>query len=127
MSLNLEARKKRILNVLRKVRLVTHACKRTGISTSSFYRWRQDDPEFDALCEEAIGEATNMINDMAEGVLITKIKNGDEKVAYKWLTHHKQEYRPGHSRRVGREDEMPKNFIELLHRKAKRYLSNTNQ
>lgn len=48
------------------------ACKRSGVSTKSFYKWRKEDPDFAALVEEANENITQRLeqkaNEFAVGV-----------------------------------------------------------
>lgn len=94
MAQSLEAKKKKVLSALGEMRIVTHACKKAGVSTSSFYRWVQEDEAFEVKCEEAIKEGTNKICDVAEAVLIGKIQKGDASIAKYWLEKHREDYKP---------------------------------
>jgi hypothetical protein len=94
MAQSLEAKKKKVLSALGEMRIVTHACKKAGVSTSSFYRWVHEDETFEVKCEEAIKEGTNKICDVAEAVLIGKIQKGDASIAKYWLEKHRDDYKP---------------------------------
>jgi len=67
--------------------LVTQACKKVGIdSRQTIYNWRKKDPEFDAACEEAGKEASEMALDLAESALMRNIQAGDTKAIKFYLT-----------------------------------------
>lgn len=115
-------KKKRMLSALEDMRITTHACKKAGVSTSTFYRWRKEDTVFDEACNEAIEVGTNLINDMAESVLVSKIRQSDSRASIYWLEHHRDTYKPGYNRIYKDDERPPRNFIESLHYKAKQIL-----
>ena len=115
-------RKKRMLSALEDMRIVTHACKKAGVSTSTLYRWRKEDIAFDEACTEASEVGTNLINDMAESVLVSKIRKSDFRASVYWLEHHRDEYKPGYNRVWKDDQRTPRGFIESLHQKARKYL-----
>lgn len=115
-------KKKRMLSALEDMRIATHACKKAGVSTSTFYRWRKEDTAFDEACDEAIEVGTNLINDMAESVLVSKIRQSDFRASIYWLEHHRDTYKPGYNRIYKDDERPPRNFIESLHYKAKQIL-----
>jgi len=51
---------------------ISHACKKIGISRNTYYEWRKDDKEFDALCEEQ----QEAIIDLVETKLMSNIQEG---------------------------------------------------
>lgn len=111
-----------MLSALEDMRIVTHACKKAGVSTSTFYRWRKEDIAFDEACDDAIEVGTNLINDMAESVIVSKIQKSDFKASTYWLEHHKDEYKPGFNR-IWKDDRQPsRGFIETLHYNARQIL-----
>jgi len=119
-------KKKRMLSALENMRIVMHACKKAGVSTSTFYRWRKEDIAFDEACNEAIEAGTNLINDMAESVLISKIRQSDYKASTYWLEHHRDVYRPGFNRIYKDDVRPPRSFIESLHHKARQILAKSD-
>lgn len=119
MGVSIKKQKEKVLSALKEVRIVTYACKKAGVSTTSFYRWRKDDAIFDKNCEDARMEGTNLICDMAESVLVNKIRKGDVKTSIYVLEHHRDEYKPRtriSSREESTRDEVS---IEYLHEKAR--------
>ncbi len=66
--------KKELLDVLRKsMGIVVHACRKAGISRSTFYKYREDDPEFAAEVNSINEEAV----DFVESELLKNIAKGD--------------------------------------------------
>jgi len=66
--------------------IITHIAKRTGYSWLGVYKFIKNDPELlEMLRNEEEG-----ISDMAESVLISKIRDGDEAVARWWLAHRRR-------------------------------------
>jgi hypothetical protein len=84
--------KKKMLEALRENHIVLAACRKTGISKSSFYRWCQDDPAFAAEAGAAIQEGIDLVNDAAESNVVVGIKNQDKDMTKFWLTHRHPAY-----------------------------------
>lgn len=116
-----------MLSALEDMRIVTHACKKAGVSTSTLYRWRKEDIAFDEACTEASEVGTNLINDMAESVIVSKIQKSDFKASTYWLEHHKDAYKPGYNRIYKDDERPPRNFIESLHYQARKILNPSNE
>jgi len=55
---------------------VFHACKKTGLSRQTIYRWFKEDKTFKKQVEEARKEAILDINDDCENRILTKITMG---------------------------------------------------
>lgn len=112
--------KAKVLAGLMEVRVVTHACSRAGVPTSTFYRWRQEDPLFDHSCDEAREIGTNSISDMAELVVISKARKGDLKAAMYLLEHHHRDY-------MKRAQESPGEFATSLSQAIKNARARENK
>lgn len=93
MSRNLNVDKRKLLAKLAKLPFVEAACKQAGVPRSTYYRWRKDDPDFAAACDEAIEHSSDLINDMAESQLISAIKDKSMSAITFWLKHHHAAYR----------------------------------
>jgi hypothetical protein len=70
---------KRILEELREVPIVAHACKKIGLSRNTFYTWCRDDAVFAAKVRQAMIEGDKNINDIAENQLVKQITEGNLK------------------------------------------------
>ena len=92
MTRNKAQDKERILQQLRKNPIVEAACKQVGLPRSTYYRWRDEDEQFAANCDEAIEQSTGRINDMAESQLIAGIKERHLPAITFWLKHRHQAY-----------------------------------
>ncbi len=72
-------KKKRVLTKfleeLEKIPIVQVACDRCGISRNSIYRWRNEDPEFQILMDQALDEGEALLNDVSESQLFALIKD----------------------------------------------------
>jgi hypothetical protein len=88
-----EEQKKIIIETLQKNPLLEAACSKAGISRRTFYRWKEDDPDFARATDEAMRDGKDLANDAAEGVVIGKMKSGSLQGAMFWLKHNKKEYR----------------------------------
>lgn len=84
--------KKLILDLLLKYPIVQLACEKAGISRATFYRWKNEDEEFNIESEKAIFEWKQLINDMAEINVITWIKNWDKTLTMYWLNNNNPNY-----------------------------------
>jgi hypothetical protein len=84
--------KELLVEQLRKIPIVQIACEKSNVSRSSYYRWKQEDSEFDRQTEEAISNGVAIINDMAESQLISSIKNGNLGGITYWLKHRHKAY-----------------------------------
>lgn len=84
--------KKLILDLLLKYPIVQLACEKSGISRATFYRWKNEDEEFNIESEKAIFDWKQLINDMAEINVITWIKNWDKTLTMYWLNNNNPNY-----------------------------------
>lgn len=85
--------KKKFLEALKQVAIITVACARTGISKASIYRWKQEDEEFAQAVEKAQKEGHSIISDLAESKLITEIRNGNLTAIIFYLKTHNKDYK----------------------------------
>jgi len=78
-----------LLEQLRINHVIELACQRAEVGRSTYYRYRQQDPEFAKEADEAMREGILFINDIAEGSMISAIKNKNMSAIQLWLrTHH---------------------------------------
>jgi len=83
---------------------ISLACEKIGLSRNTIYRWCKEDPDFKNRLDEALGNGTESVNDLAESKLITQINSGNMQAIKYWLDNNKKNYmRP-----------RPKNFWESL-------------
>lgn len=67
-------RKKAMLEALKKnAGIVSRAAAAIQLDNGTHYRWLKDDPEYSA----AVAELDNIVIDLAEAALLSKIKEGD--------------------------------------------------
>ncbi len=84
--------KELVLDQLRKSPIVEAACQKAGITRTTFYRWKKDDPEFAKAIDEAIFEGGLLVNDLAENQLISAVKDRNLSAVQYWLRHHHPTY-----------------------------------
>ena len=84
--------KENLIEQLKATPIVEVACKRTGISRATYYRWRQDDADFASRADQALQEGAKLINDMAESQLISAIKDKNLTAIIFWLKKHHKLY-----------------------------------
>ncbi len=84
--------KEALLEQLRKTPIIQIACEKLNISRMSFYRWKQEDPEFAKKIDEALLDGQLLVNDLAESQLISAIKDRNMAAVMAWLKHHHPSY-----------------------------------
>lgn len=88
-----EQQKELLIEQLRKIPITQIACEKLGIARSTFYRWRDEDPEFKEKLIEALIKGKALINDMAESKLIAGIQSNNMQAITYWLRHNHENYR----------------------------------
>ncbi len=112
MSSRRDDSKRKLIAELRKVPLIQIACQRAGVARATYYRWRNEDPDFKAISDEALAEGTDVINDLAESKVIAGINNNDQKYVFFWLNNRHAKYH------LQRGPHMPTN-LDLLEAKLR--------
>ena len=80
---------------LRDIPFISGACAKTGIPRSTVYRWLNEDATFKKKVGKAIKRGNEMVNDIAYGKLIQKIKEGNMAA----LTYHMSRRHPYYKNR----------------------------
>ncbi|MEX0909914.1 MAG: phBC6A51 family helix-turn-helix protein [Candidatus Paceibacterota bacterium] len=88
----IEKNKEKILEILERTPVVQVACERAGISRATLYRWKKEDKEFAKKANKAIGEGTELVNDMAVSQLISAIKDKNIGAIRFWLQNNDARY-----------------------------------
>jgi len=83
----------KFLDTLREIPIVEIACKRTGISRNSVYRWRKEDDYFSYLMNKALEEGEGALNDLAESQLLSLIKEKHFQSIRFWLTNRHSKFK----------------------------------
>ncbi len=84
--------KETILGQLRRVPIIQVACEKSGVSRATFYRWRNEDPEFKKAAEEAQTEGVAFINDMSESQILNLIRDKSWPAISFWLKNNHPRY-----------------------------------
>ncbi|MEI6042526.1 MAG: phBC6A51 family helix-turn-helix protein [bacterium] len=84
--------KDRLLGHIRSIPIIEVACKKSNIARATYYRWRNEDPEFLRDSEQAIEDGIELINDMTESQLIGLIKDKKFQAVQFWLRHNHQRF-----------------------------------
>ena len=84
-----DTKKKRFIETLAVQGTVSHAAQAAGVSRNTVYRWRDDDPEFAILWDEAHEQAV----DSVESVLFQKALSADTICMIFYLKAHRPIYR----------------------------------
>ena len=82
----------KFLEELENVPNVSLACKKTGLSRQTIYRWCKEDPDFKRQMDEAIKSGVESVSDLAESKLIGHINAGNMQAIRYWLDNRKKEY-----------------------------------
>ena len=78
-----------LLEHLKTTPIVEMACSKANIGRASYYRWRKDDPEFARAADDALYDGSLLVNDVAEGFLVSAIRDKNMSAITLWLrTHH---------------------------------------
>jgi hypothetical protein len=83
-----------VLEKLQTTPIVEVVCKKVGIGTTTYYRWRQDDPEFLEASNQALRVGKDFISAMAESNVIKGIRDEDKTYTIYWLKNHHVDYSP---------------------------------
>lgn len=81
-----------LLEHLEKRPIVEVACTRAGVSRATYYRWLKEDDDFADKAEYAKRKGRDIVNEMAESVIIRKIQEGDMGAAKYWLNNNHSNY-----------------------------------
>lgn len=84
--------RKLMLEQLQKTPIVQVCCEKLNISRSTYYRWRDESPEFAKQADKALAEGVALINDLTESQLLSAIKNGNISSIFYWLNHRHSAY-----------------------------------
>lgn len=88
----IERNKELMIEKLKRLPIVQIACEKVGIGRATYYRWRNDDPEFTKQTSQAIREGREFINDMAESQLLSAIREQNMTAIIFWLKHNHASY-----------------------------------
>lgn len=81
-----------MIEQLRKTPIVQVACEKTSVARSTYYRWREEDPEFAKQADKALAEGVALVNDMAESQLLSAIRDRNISAIFYWLNHRHSAY-----------------------------------
>jgi len=80
------------LDQLRKTPISQVVCEKVGIARSTFYRWKAEDSDFSTAVDEAIDQGVSLMNEYAESMLISAIKDQNLTAVFYWLNHRHPAY-----------------------------------
>jgi len=88
-----EKNKELILDQLRKTPVVEISCSKLGIGRTTYYRMREQDPEFAKKADEALSDGMKFVCDVAESQLLNSIREGNLTAIIFWLKNRHPAYR----------------------------------
>lgn len=100
------------LEQLQKVPIILMACSKAGISRATYYRWRDNYVDFAKSVDETMPSGIEQVNDMAEAVIISAIKNGSLRASEFWLKNNKTNYNAHPNIQINVEREQARKVIE---------------
>ncbi len=101
--------RKQILEEIEKSGNVYFACTKVGLSRATFYRWKKCDDKFSKSVDRAFHSGRMAMCDVAEHMLMKKVKEGEMKAIVYVLAHNSKIYRPRNSTKVILEHRSDKN------------------
>ena len=112
--------KQLLLEQFKKTPIVQIACEKSDISRATYYRWRKEDQEFASAADDALGEGSLLVNDLAESQLMVAIREKNLTAITFWLKHHHPVYatRVEITNKTKREDEILTPEQEAVLKKA---------
>lgn len=84
--------KELIVEQLKKTPIIQVVCEKLSIARANFYRWRKEDKEFARKVDDALFVGKHLVNDLAESMLISAIKNQNMTAIQFWLRHNHKNY-----------------------------------
>lgn len=84
--------KKKFLSIIEGGNTITKACKMVNINRSTFYDWRDKDPEFAVQLLYAKQIATETTDEIAGYHYHQRVRQGDRRFVIKWLDERHPEY-----------------------------------
>jgi hypothetical protein len=89
-----KSKKREILKHLEDNSLVSIACSKVGISRSTYYRWREEDPDFKKATAVALETGIAKMNDYVVSKLLENIKDNNQPAIAYWLRFNHPRYKP---------------------------------
>jgi hypothetical protein len=87
--------KLKLIEELSRTSVVSLACKKSGISRASYYRWLEEDSWFERQCNKASRQGRELMCDKAESNILKAVSDGDLKVSTYYLEHNHPNYKKG--------------------------------
>ncbi len=86
--------KQLFIDQLKKTPVIQLVCGKLNVSRASYYRWREQDPEFAKESEAALIEGRAVMSDVAETQLLNAINNQSLPAIFFYLKNHSAIYSP---------------------------------
>lgn len=81
------------LEELKKVPIITNACRAVGVSRQTVYRWKSEDVTFQSKVDSAMAEGIAYMNDMSESQLLVLVQEKKWPALQFWLKNHHPTYK----------------------------------
>ena len=87
-----DKQKQLVLEQLKKTPIVQVVCEKVGIHRATYYRWKIADLEFAQAADEALDQGISLMNEYAESMLISAMKDRNLTAVFYWLNHRHPAY-----------------------------------
>ena len=104
--------KQKLLQNLTESGNISYACKRTGISRETYYKWKED-PLFAFDAEAAVEYGKSFVNDLAHTQLIRNIQEGNMQAVRFQLASCHPDYQPRKAREPDAQRLVPVTVIKI--------------
>lgn len=84
--------KELVLEKFRRMPIVQIVLEQTGISRTTYYRWRDEDEKFKKAADEALAEGEQFITELSESKLLSLINKEYFPAVQLWLKSHHPKY-----------------------------------
>ena len=79
--------KEAVIENLKRMPIIEIACNKSGVSRATYYRWKEEDPDFSQAVDKAQEEGEALIRDVAVSKIIKGINDDNLTAAMYWLNH----------------------------------------
>lgn len=84
--------KAKFIAKLREMPIIQVAAAQIGIHRDTYYEWSRTDSAFKQSCLDALRVGNDFVSDMAESMMVKKIKDGNMTSIIFWLKNHHPQY-----------------------------------
>ena len=121
-GMRISAEMDKMIEILKEQPIVALACRKIGLSPSTYYRWLRNNPIFKYRADHARKEGRSNLNDVVESALIVAAKKGEPWAIRFYLEHQSTDYVSKQVFDIGREKENDKAITPIPRGEITAYL-----